>query len=456
MRIAIVGSGVSGIGAAWLLSPSHSVDLFEAEPTFGGHAHTVDVAVGQQRYPVDTGFQVYNERTYPNLIRFFDRLGVDFDESDMSFSVHVEDEDVEWSGTNLNTLFAQRKNITNPRFLQMLAGVVRFSHDANRLLADASLETMTLRELLTREGYPQSFTDWYLLPMGAAIWSTPAGRMLDYPAATFLRFCDNHGLLHITGKPIWRSVRGGSRTYVERALATLSGEAHCGEAVERVVRTATGVCVSTPRRTATYDAVIMATHPPQTLSLLADDATADERRTLSAFGYQPNPATLHGDTSFMPKERRAWASWNWFADSGECKKERMALTYWINGLQKIGDDAPPIFETLNPHKPYDEALTYAPLLFEHPLFTSRAIEAQHEVAGLQGAGGLWFAGAWQRYGFHEDGLLSSVRVAEAMGATLPWADELDASRTRVLDIAPSRRKPAAAALGAPDTEGAGS
>ncbi|MDP2401792.1 MAG: FAD-dependent oxidoreductase, partial [Actinomycetota bacterium] len=268
MRIAVVGAGIAGIGSTWLLSPEHTVDVYEATDWLGGHARTVDVTVEGQTFPVDAGFMVYNERTYPNLIRFFERLGIAHTESDMSFSVHVEGDDIEWSGNSLDSIFAQRKNIVNPRFLKMLADVVRFSRDADRLLHDPTVEDLTLGQLLKREGYSGGFTDWYLIPMGDAIWSTPPGEMLDYPAATFLRFCDNHGLLHITGKPIWRSVVGGSQRYVEAASRSFSGEVHAEEPVDRVERIATGVRVHTARRTEDYDAVIIASHPPQTLQML--------------------------------------------------------------------------------------------------------------------------------------------------------------------------------------------
>ncbi|MDO8963021.1 MAG: NAD(P)-binding protein [Coriobacteriia bacterium] len=303
MRIAVVGAGIAGVGCAWLLSPGHTVDVYSADAWMGGHARTLDVTVGGASFPVDTGFQVFNERTYPNLIRFFDRLGTPWQESDMSFSVSVAAEGVEWSGTNLNTVFAQRSNALKPRFLAMLADVVRFSHDAERLLRDPALETMSLGDLLSREKYSAGFSDWYLIPMGAAIWSTPPGMMLDYPAATFLRFCDNHGLLHITNKPIWRSVVGGSRLYVASALQSLSGEAYAGEPVESVQRVDGAVRVRTAARTQDYDAVIIAAHPPETLAMLGADASPDERAVLGAIAYQPNDALVSTDTTFPPEVR---------------------------------------------------------------------------------------------------------------------------------------------------------
>lgn len=444
MRIAVVGAGVAGIGAAWLLSPENHVDVYEAEDWLGGHARTVDVTAGGVTFPVDAGFMVFNRRTYPNLIRFFERLGIVWRETDMSFSVRVASEDIEWSGTNLNAVFAQRSNLVNPRFLKMLADIVRFSRDADRLLADPSVEQLTLGQLLEREGYSETFTDWYLIPMGDAIWSTPPGEFLDYPAATFLRFCDNHGLLHVTGKPKWRSVIGGSRTYVAAAARSFSGEVHTQEPAELVERTAAGVRVITPRRSEEYDAVVLASHPPQTLSILAD-ATQDEREVLGAFSYWPNEILLSTDTSFLPSSERAWAAWNWYSERGEMTKDVLALTYFLNRLQQLPDAAPPVLETLNEQHPPAPGTELRRMVFDHPMYSSAAIAAQRRLPAIQGNGGVWFAGAWTRYGFHEDGLLSAVRVAEQLGAVLPWGDELDDTRTRELG-APSE---AAERSGAP-------
>ncbi len=302
MRIAIVGSGISGVSAAWLLSKDHTVDLYEANDYLGGHTCTVDLTVDGVTFPVDTGFQVFNARTYPNLIRFFRHLEIDWTESDMSFSVQVPAHGIEWAGSSIDSVFAQRRNIVNPAFLKMLADVVRFSHDADRLLADPTLDELTLGELLAREGYSAAFTDWYLIPMGSAIWSTPPGEMHAYPAGTFLRFCNNHGLLHITGKPKWRSVIGGARTYIERAAQTLSGEVYAGEPVDTVTRTADGVRVATSRRTESYDAVVIAAHPPQTLRML-ENPTPEEHAILGAFSFWDNEVVLHTDRTFMPDSR---------------------------------------------------------------------------------------------------------------------------------------------------------
>jgi predicted NAD/FAD-binding protein len=436
LKIAVIGSGIGGMSTAWLLSASNDVDVYESEDVLGGHTRTLDVTTGGPTFPVDTGFMVFNRRTYPNLIRFFERLGVEAADADMSFSVQIRDEGIEWSGKSIDAVFAQRRNLANPRFLRMLGDVLRLSKSADRLLADPSVAGLTVGELLRREGYGAEFTDWYLVPMGAAIWSTPPGEMLDYPAMTFLRFCDNHGLLHVTGKPRWLSVRGGARTYLDKASRTLSGEVFSGERVERVERTATGVRVTTLRRARDYDAVVMATHPPQTLALLGEGATPAERAVLSAFHYRPNEVVIHTDETFLPAARRAWASWNWFAETGDAAKATLVLTYLINTLQELPAGVPTVMETLNRDRQPAEGTVLAELSFDHPMYDMKAIAGQAALPSIQGADRFWFTGAWTRYGFHEDGMLSGVRVAEALGATLPWGDELDATRTRVLAGAP--------------------
>lgn len=432
MKLAVIGAGIGGISAAWLLSPSHEVDVYEAEPRLGGHALTLDIDCGAGPFPVDTGFQVFNRRTYPNLTRFFRSLGVDADDADMSFSVQVRDANIEWSGTNLDTVFAQRKNVLNPKFLRMLTDVARLSRDADRLLADPMVGELTLGELMKREGYSDAFTDWYLIPMGDAIWSTPPGDMLDYPALTFLRFCDNHGLLHILGKPAWLSVPGGSCRYVEEAAKAFSGEVFLGEPVQRVERSATGVRVTTAARTLDYDAVILATHPPETRTVLGDAMTEAERAVLGAFDYWDNDVAIHTDESFMPRSRKAWASWNWYSASSDMSKSMLMLTYRFNTLQRLPDGTPTVLETLNRDRQPAEGSVLAELSFKHPMYSRAAIAAQSALPSIQGVDRVWFAGAWTRYGFHEDGMLSGVRVAEALGATLPWADELDVTRTQVL------------------------
>lgn len=436
MRVAVVGAGIGGISTAWLLSPTRDVDVYEAEPQLGGHTRTIDVDCGAGPFPIDTGFMVFNRRTYPNLTRFFEHLGLDATDADMSFSVQVRDAGIEWSGTSLNSLFAQRRNITNPKFLRMITDVLRLSREADRLLADPTVADLTLGGLLKREGYSDSFTDWYLIPMGDAIWSTPPGDMLDYPALTFLRFCDNHGLLHVMAKPQWLSLRRGARRYVQAAARSFSGEVFDGEPVERVERTADGVRVGTATRSRDYDAVVFATHPPETRAILGDAMTPAERQVLSAFDYWPNDVVIHTDESFMPQKRQAWASWNWYSGSSDTTKAMLMLTYRINSLQELPQGTPTVMETLNRDREPVAGSVLAELSFMHPMYSHQAVAAQGKVPDIQGVDRMWYAGAWTRHGFHEDGMLSGVRVSEALGAALPWGEELDSTRTRVRIGAP--------------------
>lgn len=431
LKIAVVGSGIGGIATAWLLSQAHKVDVYESAASLGGHTRTIDVDTGSGPFAVDTGFMVFNRRTYPNFTRFLEHLGIDAVDADMSFSVQVADEGIEWSGTNLNTVFAQRRNLANPRFLSMLNDVLRLSRDADRLLADPSVAELTLGQLLEREHYGKTFCDWYLIPMGCAIWSTPPGQMLDYPALTFLRFCDNHGLLHVSGKPAWLSIPGGARRYIEAAGRSFSGEVYTDEPVEQVVRTASDVTVGTSRRTQRYDAVVLATHPPVSLRLLGDGVLPAEKDVLSPFDYFPNRVAVHTDESFMPRSARAWASWNWYSSSADTSRTDLVLTYRLNTLQQLPEDAPSVMVTLNRnHEPAQGTVLEATVL-DHPMFTSAAIVAQSAVQGVQGLDRVYFAGAWTRYGFHEDGFLSAVRVASSMGINTPWAADLDPTHTLV-------------------------
>jgi predicted NAD/FAD-binding protein len=321
----------------------------------------------------------------------------------------------------------------------MLSDVLRFSRDSDRLLHDPSVAALTLGELLAREGYGKSFSDWYLIPMGDAIWSTPPGEMLDYPALTFLRFCDNHGLLHVTGKPQWLSVKGGARRYLEAASRSFSGDVWTGEPVERVERTGAGVRLHTPRRRKDYDLLVLATHPPESLDILGPTATEEERAVLQAFRYWPNDIVVHTDESFMPKSRRAWASWNWYSASSDMTKSMLMLTYRLNTLQCLPQGAPTVMVTLNRDREPVSSSVLHRTVFAHPMYSAEAIASQTRLSRIQGADRIWYAGAWTRYGFHEDGMLSGVRLAEALGAPVPWGDELDESRTRVRAGAPVPR-----------------
>ena len=421
MRLAVVGSGISGMTAAWLLSSAHEVDVIEAESRLGGHTHTIDLVVDGQSITADTGFMVFNHRTYPNLVRLFDHLGISEQDADMSFSVQHLADGIEWRG-DLGGLFAQPRNALNPAFWGMLSDVLRLSRTSVTLLADPSIDTLTLGKLLEREGYGRAFVDWYLVPMGAAIWSTPAGSMLQFPAGTFLRFCDNHGLLHVTGKPQWKSVRGGARRYTLALAERLSGQVRTGAPVVCVQRFEDRVELGLEGgETLTYDGVVLASHADESLAMLADPSP-EETAVLSAFPYSANDTVLHTDRAQLPDRRRAWAAWNYVsADHGDAP---VAVHYQLNVLQNLPVETR-VLVSLNSLTPIAEERVVARFETAHPQFSAGAIAAQDRIGEIQGARRTWYAGAWQRYGFHEDGCLSGLRVAEHFGIAPPWGRILD-------------------------------
>lgn len=415
MKIAVVGSGISGISAAWILSGVHEVHLYESEGRLGGHAHTVDVSEGEKKIPVDTGFLVYNELTYPNLIGFFHELGVETIESDMSLSIIAKDKGLEWAGNNLSSVFGQRKNLLNPGFLWMLIEILRFGREAEKNLALSRRHAWTLGELLNQRRYSQRFIDDYLLPIGGAIWSTPEGEMLSFPAETFLSFFMNHKLLQVNDRPKWRTVKNGSRQYVEKAAKKIS-HIHLNAKVTSVERKGEKVSVTANGVTQDFDRVILATHAPVTNAILKNK-TKKEEEVLSAIHYEKNETILHSDVTFMPAQRRCWSSWNVLGTGKSGYAEKVSLTYNINFLQSLPTKTN-YFVTLNPHSKVNRPIQ--DFSYEHPKFDQTAIRAQRAVESLQGNGGVYFAGAWTRYGFHEDGILSAVKVAELLGVKAPW------------------------------------
>jgi uncharacterized protein len=426
-RVAVVGSGIAGLGVAHALAcdtqnPTH-VTLFEAGSHFGGHAHTVDVTLDGITHGVDTGFLVFNERTYPHLIRLFADLGVKTAPSDMSFSVQARQDRLEWSGSNLSTVFAQATNLVRPRFLAMLADLLRFNRLTTTIAQrneDAELQE-PIGDFLDRERFGRAFRDWYFLPMIGCIWSCPTDQMLRFPIGTMIRFCHNHGLIQVANRPQWHTVAGGSRHYVQRMLADLP-DARLNTPVRQVRRLppglgAAGVTVSTDHGSERYDEVVLASHSDQSLALLAD-ASADEQRVLGAIRYHPNRAVLHTDTRVLPQRRRAWAAWNYAraADSGR-EQAAVCLHYLINRLQPLPWQQP-VIVSLNP----DPALEPDPRHvlgeydYSHPVFDGAAVAAQRELAAIQGRSHVWFCGAWTRYGFHEDGLMSALAVVDGLRA----------------------------------------
>ena len=421
-RIAVVGAGISGLACAWMLSREHAVTVFEAGKQAGGHTNTVDVTVDGMTHPVDTGFLVFNRRTYPNLIALFGLLGVEAVETEMSFSVSLAQPDLEWSGTSLRSLFAQPGNAARPGFWRMLRDILRFNREATRLAREGDGAGLALGEYLTANAYSREFRDWYLLPMAAAIWSCPTRTMLDYPLDTFVRFCDNHGLLQIADRPRWLTVHGGGREYVRRMCAQLD-DLRLDTPVLGVFRDAQSVWVHTPRGVDRFDEVVFACHSDQALEILGAEASSGEREILSAVRYQRNRAVLHTDADLLPRRRAVWAAWNYAAapagESAERAVASVSVSYLINRLQPLPFDAP-VAVTLNPLREPDPARVLASFDYAHPVFDVAAIAAQRALGTIQGVRRTWFAGAWTGYGFHEDGLKSALPVVEALGGSVPW------------------------------------
>ncbi len=422
-RVAIVGSGISGLAAAHALKDQADITLFEAGAYFGGHTHTVDVTLPTSQGPVthgvDTGFLVFNERTYPNLIRLFDELGVATAKSDMSFSVKVPGalagRALEWSGSSLNTVFAQRGNLLNWKFLRMLRDIMRFNRQASAL-AESHAEAAMLQPLgdFLREGqFSVEFRDWYFLPMLGCIWSCPTDQMLQFPVATMIRFCHNHGLIQVANRPQWWTVTGGARNYVEKIIANIADK-RLNTAVERIERDASllrgGVKIITRGQTESFDKVVLAAHSDQSLALLAD-AAPDERAVLGSISYQPNRAVLHTDTSVLPANKLAWAAWNYErARDGRRESTQVCLHYLLNMLQPLPFEQP-VVVSLNPVHAIARNLVMGEFDYAHPVFDAAAIRAQQALPGLQGQQHSYFCGAWAGYGFHEDGLKSGLEAA---------------------------------------------
>jgi len=423
MRIAVVGSGISGLAAAWLLTERHTVTLFEAAAAAGGHSNTVEVTIDGVSHGVDTGFLVFNEKTYPNLVALFRHLGVASVPSEMSFSLALEAPRLEWSGTSLDTLFAQRRNLLRPAFLRMLRDVLRFNREAAGATDEAPAES--LGGFLSRRDYSAQFRDWYLLPMAAAIWSCPTRTMLEYPYTSFARFFRNHGLLELTDRPRWLTVAGGARQYVERLLARLH-DVRLATRVQRARRDARGVTLDfvhqapgLPRGSERFDALLLACHSDQALQILGAQASAAERRLLGAIPYQANRAVLHTDAALLPRNRRLWSAWNYDASADGPDGRAVSVHYLINKLQPLPFDLP-VVVSLNPHRAPAPRTVIAAFDYAHPVFDARSSDAQAGLAEIQGANRTWFCGAWTRYGFHEDGLRSGLAVANALGVTAPW------------------------------------
>jgi len=419
MKIAVIGAGISGLSCAYrLVQGGAEVSLYEAGSYFGGHSNTVDVTLDGATFGVDTGFLVFNDRTYPNLIALFAELGVDTAPSDMSFSVKLPlgeqtgARTLEWAGSNLNTVFAQRGNLLRPRFLRMVRDILRFNKQATELAIGGEIPAISLGDFLAREQYSEQFRAWYLLPMAACIWSCPSDQMLAFPVSTFIRFCHNHGLLQVSDRPQWRTVRGGSRHYVDKLLAAIPGKrlATPVTSVTRAEGGARSVRVATANGAEYYDHVVLACHSDQSLALL-DDVRDDERAVLSAVRYQPNRAVLHTDASCLPQKRSAWSAWNY--QSNAAPTPQVCVHYLLNMLQPLPCKTP-VIVSLNPIDEPDPKTVLASFDYAHPVFDEGAVAAQARLATFQGSHNTWFAGAWTGYGFHEDGLKSGLAAAAAL------------------------------------------
>ncbi len=428
MKIAIVGTGVSGLVAAHRLHPDHDVTVFEAEARLGGHANTVDVDVDGVAHSVDTGFIVYNEANYPGFVSLLHELGVATHATEMSFSVTDARTGLEYRGSNLNTLFAQRRNLVNPSFLRLITEIVRFNRAAGRLVAhetrwhggdrlrppDTGPNDESIEEFLQRGRYSKSFVEQFLVPFGAAIWSADPATFTRFPMRSYARFMHNHGLLGLAGRPRWRTITGGSRRYIDALTAPFADRIRVSTAVHKIVgRSDPGheprVEVLTDRGPESFDRVVIAAHSDQALRMLGDPTPA-ERSVLGAIAYQANRVTLHTDGRLLPTRPLARASWNYWVDPGE---RRATVTYWMNSLQAI-ESTQPLLVTLNRADAIDPARVLAEFEYDHPVFDAAAIRAQHRRHEIEGVRGIYFAGAYWGYGFHEDGVQSGLEVARAI------------------------------------------
>ena len=442
MKIAVVGAGISGLSAAWLLGQLHDVVIYEAERRLGGHSNTVDVIAPEGRCPVDTGFIVYNLATYPNLIAFFDTLGVQTAPSEMSFAVSLDGGAYEYSGAGLSGLFGQPQNICRPSHWRMVAEILRFFRQAGDTQLNSISANATLGEWLEARGYSQGFIYGHIAPMAAAIWSAPIHEILNFPFTAFTRFFANHGLLQAFGRPAWRTVEGGSRAYVERIAKDFTGRVSLSDRVVEVTGSTSGATVRTMAGTEErFDAALLACHANDALEIVSN-ARPDMRNLLSAFRYQHNEAVLHTDSSFMPKRPRLWSSWNYLGRRDDIKNEGaedMSVTYWMNRLQPLPTKTN-YFVTLNPLRAIPNEAIVGRFVYHHPVYDAAALSAQSDLGTLQGKNRLWFAGSYFGYGFHEDGLQSGLAAAEDLsrrlggscGAVLrPWTwDERQSRITR--------------------------
>lgn len=427
-KVAVIGSGISGVSAAWFLSQEHQVTLFEKNPKVGGHTNTIELEIEGKTQPVDTGFIVFNTPNYPLLTAMFEHLQVKTQDTEMSFSVSVNKGDLEYSGNNLNTMFAQRSNLFSVDHWKMIREILRFNKQAKSDLDSRNFAGMDLGQYLKLYGFSDRMRDYYLLPMAAAIWSCPVEQMMKFPINSFLRFFENHGLLNIEDRPQWESVVNGSHEYLKAILALQAFDVKVNQAISQVHKTDLGLVItSVDGKKHVFDEVVFASHGDETYGMLSDDLKNDFA-PLQHFKYQENIAYLHSDIALMPKRKRAWAAWNYLRDidnrttgknSSDTSSNSVAVTYWMNLLQNINCKTP-LLVTLNPTTLPKDELTHQKIVYEHPVFDTAAMAAQSQMKDLQGKNNLWFCGSYLGYGFHEDGLKSSANLAELWNIALPW------------------------------------
>lgn len=426
-KIAIIGSGIAGVSSAHYLNKlGYEVSLFESGPYFGGHTNTIELNIDGVINPIDTGFLVHNNRTYPNLIEFFKELEIKTHESEMSFSVMRLSDNLLWAGTNLLTVFAQFKNLFRPRFYSFIREVLRFNKNSTTYLNESKGKLdLSLGDLLKEKGYSQDFQNWYLLPMGGCIWSSPTNEILGFPAYTFLTFCMNHGLLQITDRPQWKTVLDGCQTYVKKALSVIEKK-YLNEPVISVRSEGKFVIVETTNKEASFDYCFFCTHPPETLKIMKSN-DSELRECLSKFKYQKNKAVLHFDESILPKKKFTWSAWNYLSAKSLDAHEAVSVSYLINKLQPLKTKKS-VIVTLNPIVDIAASKIAKVIDYQHPLFSTEAIMAQGKMKSLQGRENMFFAGAWMRYGFHEDGILSAKEAIKK----LLEQDGHDSNRIKIL------------------------
>ncbi len=435
MKIAIVGSGISGLGVAYALSKKYDVKLFEKSKTFGGHSNTVDICVDNKEIAVDTGFIVYNTENYPNLTALFKHLDVPTKFSDMSFGFSSGNGRLEYSGTSLDSLFTQRRNLLNLNFVNGLREILRFNREAPIAMDSGKLTDLSLGDFLLAYKFRSWFINNFILPMGGAIWSMPRADVLNFPASNFVSFFRNHGLLSgLSRAQLWRTVNGGSKVYVDKIIKKLGHRAKKNSQIILIERALNGVNITFKNgEVETFDQVVICTHAPEAMKLIAKK-TREEANLLSKFRTSQNRVALHSDKALMPKRLKAWSSWNFMSSGNEGNLNgASSVTYWMNKLQALESKAP-LFVSLNPLFEPDQSSVYQEFEYSHPIFDSQTFSAQNQIDEIQGHGGIWYAGAWLGYGFHEDGLTSGLRVANALGVLPAWAKNIPPGLPRTFPL----------------------